>query len=418
MAHDAARQTLLDRFIREADVRGRHETTVRAPAAFVYEVARDFDLRSVAAVRAIFDLRAWLLGSRGPARLGRAGFVAETLAMGWGRLHEEPGRCYVAGAICRPWLADVVFTPLPPERFARYREPDRVRIAWTLEVEPLGAGLTRLATETRAHATDPASRARFLAYWRRAGVGIVAIRWLLLPAIRREAERRWRGIAARDARGPGRGPAAPAFGRSVRADRAERAVPLPGDDILPGAIATMTHAITLSRPRHEVWPWLVQMGTGRAGWYSYDTIDNGGRPSADRLLSEYQGIGVGTVFPAGPRPTEGFHVLRLRPERHLILGWVPPGVGAPITTWAFVLREPEPGRTRLLVRVRVAAAFRPFGLPPGLGVPLARAGHHVMQRRQLVGIARRVESRGRLLERATRPPGPSAARGEPVAAHG
>ena len=118
-------------------------------------------------------------------------------SMGWGVLAEEPGRFFVAGAACQPWKADVVFTPIAAGLFASFAEPDRVKIAWTLETEALEPAVTRFATETRAAATDAPARARFLRYWRFAGFGIVAIRWLLVPGIRREAERRWRTAAAR-----------------------------------------------------------------------------------------------------------------------------------------------------------------------------------------------------------------------------
>jgi hypothetical protein len=67
-----------------------------------------------------------------------------------------------------------------------------VKIAWTIETEPAGEALTRLRTETRVEPTDESARRKFRRYWRRFGVGIVAIRWLGLPAIRREAERRHR----------------------------------------------------------------------------------------------------------------------------------------------------------------------------------------------------------------------------------
>ena len=64
------------------------------------------------------------------------------------------------------------------------------------------------------------------------------------------------------------------FHRSVRASRGERTRPLPGDELIPEPFASLTHAITIRRPRRDVWPWLVQMGAGtRAGWYSYDFID-------------------------------------------------------------------------------------------------------------------------------------------------
>ena len=94
------------------------------------------------------------------------------------------------GAVCKPWLPDVVFAPVPADEFNAYAVPGQVKSAWTLETTEEGVGRTRLATETRASATDEASRRRFLRYWRWARFGILPIRWLLLPAIRREAERR------------------------------------------------------------------------------------------------------------------------------------------------------------------------------------------------------------------------------------
>jgi len=118
--------------------------------------------------------------------------LRELLELGWGILVDQPGRLIVGGAACQPWKADVVFRPIAADRFARYDEPDHVKIVWTLEAEPVGPGLTRYASETRAVATDALARAKFRRYWRWARVGIVAIRLLLLPAVRREAERRWR----------------------------------------------------------------------------------------------------------------------------------------------------------------------------------------------------------------------------------
>jgi hypothetical protein len=111
------------------------------------------------------------------------------------------------------------------------------------------------------------------------------------------------------------------FRRSVRADLRERTRRLPGDELVANPIGSVTHGITIQRSPHEVWPWLTQMGAGRAGWYSYDLVDNGGRRSAERILPE----------------------LQYEPERSLVLGWVPEAGGAPVTTWALVLEEPEPG---------------------------------------------------------------------------
>jgi hypothetical protein len=177
----------LDPFIPSPDVRERFEITIRAPAERVMAVARDFDMQSIGAVRTIVRMREWLTRSTSVARAAQ-GLVAETRSMGWGVLRDEPGRLYVSGAHCQPWLADVRFHALPAEEFADWRGPDQVKIAWTLEAAPLTPTLTRFASETRAVATDDPARRKFMDYWRWARFGIVAIRLLLLPAVRRAAE--------------------------------------------------------------------------------------------------------------------------------------------------------------------------------------------------------------------------------------
>jgi len=180
------------RFIGEADVAERHEILVRAPAPLVFEVAEHFDMQAIPGVRAIFWLRSVVLraGTRDSWRKDR-GLVAETAAMGWGSLLHEPGRLYVAGAVAQPWLADVRFTSVSADDFAAFAAPDMVKIVWTIEAEPVGPALTRFRTETRAVATDEPARRKFRRYWRIFGIGIVLIRWLLLPAVRREAERQY-----------------------------------------------------------------------------------------------------------------------------------------------------------------------------------------------------------------------------------
>jgi hypothetical protein len=185
---------VLDRFIPHPDVRERHEITIRAPTELVLDVARHVDMQSILMVRAIFWLRAKILGARRPAARRAAGLVADMLALGWGCLADVPGHVFVAGAACQPWQPDVVFSAIAPEQFAAYAEPDRVKIAWTLEAEARGPALTRFATETRVVATDEPARRKFCHYWRRFGIGILMIRRLLLPAIRRQAERRWRSV--------------------------------------------------------------------------------------------------------------------------------------------------------------------------------------------------------------------------------
>lgn len=178
----------------------------------------------------------------------------------------------------------------------------------------------------------------------------------------------------------------------VRATPGERICALAGDGLIPQPIGTVNHAITIHRPPRDVWPWLVQMGSGRAGWYAYDFIDNGGHHSAERILPAYQNILVGSVFPALPGVTDVFLVTQFEPERSLVLSWRLPS-GKYQTSWAFVLEQPQPGQTRLIVRGRVAPGYRPYGLPQWLAVPTGAMAHFIMQRKQLLGIARRAEGR-------------------------
>jgi hypothetical protein len=177
----------LDRFIPHPDVRERFETTIRAPADLVMDVAARFDMQSPPAVRSIFWLREKLMRAARPAPRKPRGILEETRSLGWGVLAEQPGRFVVCGATCQPWLANVEFSAVAPDKFRTYAQRDQVKIAWTLEAAEIGPGMTRFGQETRAVATDEQSRR----YWRWARFGIIAIRLLMLPAVRRAAERRW-----------------------------------------------------------------------------------------------------------------------------------------------------------------------------------------------------------------------------------
>lgn len=160
----------------------------------------------------------------------------------------------------------------------------------------------------------------------------------------------------------------------------------PGDKLLPRAKGRWTNAITIcARPR-EIWPWLVQLGCRRAGWYSYDGLDNGGRPSADRIVPELQKVEIGDLFPWTPDANDGFIVKLVEPERALVLG----GDAGSLyrVTWAFVLDPIDNYHTRLLTRSS-ADYERAW-----VGVRLRLAAHPIhfaMQRRQLLNLKRRAD---------------------------
>jgi hypothetical protein len=163
-------------------------------------------------------------------------------------------------------------------------------------------------------------------------------------------------------------------------------------------------------PPERVWPWIAQLGADRGGWYSYDRIDNGGRPSATRILPEHQHVAPGDVLPAIPGATDAFVVASVSRPRGLILT-VPGPDGGWCVSWEYLLEPQGRDRTRLIVRGRVSRDWlapsrasppgkpifieRVQGLlarmprPPMLLV--ARLGHRIMLARHLRGIRRRAE---------------------------
>ena len=200
---------------------------------------------------------------------------------------------------------------------------------------------------------------------------------------------------------------------TCRASQQEQVMVLPADDLLPNAIGTYTHAITIAALPEHVWPWLVQMGGGRAGWYSFDRIDNGGVPSAESIINEYQQISSGDVFPAIPGATDAFLVAQVEPPRHLVLT-VPDASGGCHVSWTFLLQPMYQDHTRLIVRARISEHWlslaeeqsnppqdtiqieRIYGLfqriPGPIVLAVAGFGHYVMESKMLRGIKRRAEA--------------------------
>ncbi len=176
---------------------------------------------------------------------------------------------------------------------------------------------------------------------------------------------------------------------------------LPGDDIVEHTSGVTMHAITIQASPEDVWPWIVQMGYHRGGWYTYDWVDRYiwhiDNPSADRIVPELQNVKVGDIIPDGEPGTAWYVVDRLEPHRLLVLhstSHIPPPIRVRYPearvdwTWTFFL-EPTPEGTRLLLRVR------PWSHPWWL-----RALYHlvvvpsdfVMARSMLRGIKARAEA--------------------------
>jgi hypothetical protein len=169
---------------------------------------------------------------------------------------------------------------------------------------------------------------------------------------------------------------------------AEVAATLPGDELLPAAQYVSTRAITIDAPPEAVWPWLLQVGCRRAGWYSNDLLDNLGRPSAREIIPDLQRVELGQWVPMSPsgEPSEvtAFRVAELDPNRLLL--WTKPD-----SAWVWQLTSPEAGRTRLVTRVHAARDWRRPGMAL-LGVLLMELGDFAMMRRMLLGIKERAET--------------------------
>lgn len=189
------RDALLDQFMPTYEVAERHHVRIAAPAEITLQAAAEMDLQHSVIVRGIFKAREWIMRSREPRDHDSRAFLAQMRAIGWGVLAEIPGREIVMGAVTQPWMADVVFRPLPPGDFVAFHEPDYVKIAWTLRADPLGPAESIFRTETRVVATDPTARAKFRRYWSFLSPGIIVIRWMTLRPLKADAERRSRAAA-------------------------------------------------------------------------------------------------------------------------------------------------------------------------------------------------------------------------------
>jgi hypothetical protein len=131
---------------------------------------------------------------------------------------------------------------------------------------------------------------------------------------------------------------------------------LPGDDLVGRPTFNATRAISIAAPPEAVWPWLIQVGTTRAGWYSYDLLDNLGHPSARRIIPELQGLAPGDVVPMNPGGTQGLTVHSVDPPHSMI--WGTPGD----TSWLWQLEPGPAGTTRLVTRIRSRIRWSPMSI--------------------------------------------------------
>jgi len=349
-----------------------------APPARVWQLVRHGDLARSPLIHALFELRALpgrLVGKREPSTLRIDDLRSTPDRPGFQLLLDDAPHFFAVGAIGKVWHGDIPFTHVASaEEYAAFAESDFVKVAWSIRLTPLGEQDTRLELEVRVDATDDGAWSKFESYFRLIGIGSHFIRRTLLSGLAKEL-------------GTPRG--------------AEQQRALLGDDLLPDAGAEATDGVTISGTPAQIWPWLLQMGCRRAGFYSVDLLDNGGERSSRELVPELLNLEIGQVIPATPESDEGFEVLRIEAPHALVLG----GLYDPVSsrqlpfhaprpeqywqvTWAFVLEPLDERSTRVHVRGRAA-----FSEHARLKAAWMANVHHFMQRRSLKHLAARIEGR-------------------------
>ncbi|HYB00814.1 MAG TPA: hypothetical protein VED37_11405 [Ktedonobacteraceae bacterium] len=179
---------------------------------------------------------------------------------------------------------------------------------------------------------------------------------------------------------------------------------LPSDDLIANPDIQWTRAITVKAKAATIWPWLLQIGQGRGGYYSYPWLEKlmGLRAEdADQINPAWQNLKAGDVIPAEPDDS-GYRVITVEPNRALVLGAQEQDKNIPWSftllyqafTWAFVLEEVDPESTRLIMRMRAQTRRHPLILLANLFVDF---GAFFMKRRMLLGLKQQAE---KLVEQA------------------
>jgi hypothetical protein len=179
---------------------------------------------------------------------------------------------------------------------------------------------------------------------------------------------------------------------------AELARTWPGDELLPGVTGHVTRAITIDATPEEIWPWLMQIGQDRGGFYSYSRLENLFRcemPNVERLVPQWPDRVLGEkVWFATPRNYDGKAYMIaaiVEPHRALVLSAGPDLAARQAATWGFFLEPAGANRTRLIVRLR--AAETSGIVSHAVGYSFWEPAHFVMERKMLTKI-RQLAERG------------------------
>ncbi len=322
---------LIQKYLPDPRHREINRIFVQAKPETAWNVARHFDAAKVPWVRLLFDIRAipdYLRGNPRAAdfQLG-VDYVAEH-AEGFFIAGEIPGRDVVVAAVGQFWHLNIPFARVAPDAFSAFQEPGWGKLAWSISVEPYREGST-ISLELRTSATDEDSWRQLEQYYRFIGLGSRPIRRSAMKLMEKQLVR-------------------------LKLEEADE-IRLPGDDFLPDAPYHLDHAALIEAPSSLVWRYIMQLGCDRAGWYSYDALDNGGKPSVDHLVPGWETRAPGDKVALSPEQDFFYEVYRVEPERLFLVGGEVDRLGGHFRmTWSFVLDPVGADACRLFTRVRFA----------------------------------------------------------------
>jgi hypothetical protein len=362
---------LPDYFIREV-----HHMAVNGSSTDIYRPVCDFDMSSVPWIKKLFRLRTILDKTKSNA--GHLTLRDAYQNGGFILLNEIPEQELTVGAIGKIWRPAISFSKTEPSEYADFHKPGFGKVAWSLRCVPRFNGGTFCSFEVRVGSTDSISAAKMRSYYSLIGPFSRAIRKSVFGHFKKE------------------------FG-DLLSDESTRA--LPGDLLIANPIANMTHGIFIEAPPEQIWPWLVQMGCLRAGWYSYDWLDNAGVSSSNRIIPKWQNIHEGDFINWTPQNDHGCCVVSIDQHTSFVLGAcfdhdnkksIAPDID-PLpenysrTTWAFVLEPQTSDITRLIVRAR-ADFHLTKKVVTNLRTAIRKSVHSFMERKQLQNLKSRAEN--------------------------
>lgn len=368
---------LIDDVLPRAPFRHAERVLVAAPTDVAYAAARAVDLEQLPVMKAMLTARSLperLLGLGGEraGRRRRSSTIDRLPELHHGMMivGEQPGQELVIGAIGRFWLARVEPGLVAPESFTGFDAPGFGKLAWSVRVDPGALDGSWVSFELRGDGTDAGSRQQLGRTW---GV------------IRRIVQTIGNSIIRRLGR---------ELGEIVHNARA-----LPGDDVIALPDYESTHTQVIEATPSRVWPWLVQTAYGR-GWHALapapaPMLLRSGQPGDSPAAS------VGDLVPVGPARTQDFAVLRVAPERLMVVG-SPSLLGEPAetmadrrpwtTSWTFLLEPIDGVATHMIARVRGEQKVQAGMAPSVLRAVHELAVHDLVERMRLRIVRKRAEA--------------------------